>query len=808
MGSDQLATGLSPDQNRLDRSRLDAAYQRDAVPDPDGRLRTATGYRGEDTERIERTSARTRIPGPPRPSARTRPPTQPGPLETGPMETGPARPSLRRSGPRKAAPTDSGPRETGVPRPSSSPETGPTDTGPMETGPLTAPVLAPLGHSPALDGLRALAVMSVMAYHAGLSWMPGGLLGVDAFFVLSGFLITGLLVTEYRATRRIDLRSFWIRRTRRLMPALLTMMLGVAAYARWVAAPSEVATLRMDALATLGYVANWRFALSDQSYFDHLSTPSPLLHTWSLAVEEQFYVLWPLCVYLLMWQTGRTVARWRNQRRRAQTLILTVAVLGAEASALLGLLLVLLDSDESRIYYGTDTRAQALLAGAALAVWRIQRRTPLTARTKKGLAVVGCLAGLAMLTIWATVDGESRMLYTGGFLGVAVVVMLLIASIIEVPTGPAAKVLSCAPLPAIGRVSYGLYLWHWPVFLTVTASRTGLSGPALLAARVAVTAAITIASFHLVENPIRRGKIRFPRPRLTVPASIGAVVAVVMVATIADPAAGRGAADLERLAQQAASAAPPTARAEPASGGRALRAIMAGDSLALTLGFSQFTVTAADQGMEVRDASELGCGVSRAQPRYLKGERDYPQASCVNWPNRLRQKVDEVHPDVALLLVGRWEVTDQVYNGRRTHIGDPAFDAYLGRELDLAITTLSAGGAKVVLLTTPMFRKDEAADGSIYPETRPDRVIAFNALLRQAAARHSAVTTVIDLATILSPDNQYRDEIDGVQVRDDDGVHISNGGGARAGDVIVPQLVRMLRPATTGGAGTPSPVPE
>ncbi|WP_396230953.1 SGNH hydrolase domain-containing protein [Frankia sp. EI5c] len=285
-----------------------------------------------------------------------------------------------------------------------------------------------------------------------------------------------------------------------------------------------------------------------------------------------------------------------------------------------------------------------------------------------------------------------------------------------------------------------------------------------------------------------------------------------MVATIPDPSAGRGADDLERLAARAATATPPTARAEAAAAGRPLRAIMAGDSLALTLGFSQFSVTAADHGLEIHDAAELGCGVTRAQVRFLGDGRNLPPVTCADWPGRFRQKLAEIKPDLALLLVGRWEVTDQILNGRRVHIGEPAFDAYLGRELDLAITTLSANGAKVVLLTAPMFEEGEAADGSIYPETRADRVVRFNALLRQAAARHPAATTVIDLAAILSPGNQYRGTIDGVQVRDDDGVHISNGGGARAGDVIVPQLLRLLRPDGSGAgaaaAAAPSPAPE
>ncbi|ETA00895.1 putative acyltransferase [Frankia casuarinae] len=682
-------------------------------------------------------------------------------------------------------------------------------TGTREaTGPLrveedldaTGPVLAPLGHSPALDGLRALAVTAVIAYHAGVSWMPGGLLGVDTFFVLSGFLITGLLIAEYRYNRRIDLRAFWIRRSRRLMPALLLLLLGVAAYARWIASPGDVGTLRLDALSTLLYVANWRFALSDQSYFDHFSAPSPLLHTWSLSVEEQFYVLWPLIVYLLMRHSAKTVDRWRRQRQKAQSLALTVAVLGAEASALVGLALLVVGTNPSRIYYGTDSRAQALLVGAALAVWRAQRTTPISARARSVMSVVGCVATAAMILLWTTVGGESRGLYAGGFLGVAIIVMLLVASLVEAPRGPVARVLATAPLTFVGRISYGLYLWHWPIFLTLTATRTGTNGVVLLGLRLAATLAITLASFHLVENPIRRGKVRFPVPRVTVPAALGGVLAVILLATAGTSASVRTPADLEALARRAATS-PQPAVAVKAGGNPPIKVLLGGDSVALTLGFSDFSSMAAQQGMEIHDFSKLGCGVARGMQRRILGSAGPTTDGCDQWPQRFAQRVNEVNPALAILLVGRWEVTDQMRDGRWTHIGDPGFDAYLGRELDLAIDTLGAKGAKVVLLTTPVFKPTEAPNGGIYPETKAERVVRFNALLRAAAARHPGVT-VIDITSILTPGDKYVDELDGVRLRDDDGVHISNGGARRIGVAIIPQLLRIAR-----GAAAAAPAP-
>ncbi len=158
---------------------------------------------------------------------------------------------------------------------------------------------------PALDGLRAFAVLAVLCYHGGMSWAIGGFLGVDAFFVLSGFLITSLLLVEWRGTGGIALSAFWIRRARRLLPALFLVLGGVALYAAFAAAPTELDRIRSDGLASLFYVSNWRFVFSHQSYFEQFGVPSPLRHMWSLAIEEQFYLVWPMIVYgVLRWRRG------------------------------------------------------------------------------------------------------------------------------------------------------------------------------------------------------------------------------------------------------------------------------------------------------------------------------------------------------------------------------------------------------------------------------------------------------------------------------------------------------------------------
>ena len=225
-------------------------------------------------------------------------------------------------------------------------------------------------YRPGLDGLRALAVAAVILYHGQVSWAKGGFLGVDVFFVLSGFLITSLLLTEHEKTGRIGLTAFWSRRARRLLPALFLVLAAVALYAVVWAQPSELGTIRGDGLASLLYVSNWKFIYTGASYFQAFQSPSPLTHTWSLAIEEQWYLLWPLAVILMM-------RVFRGNRKT-----MTAAIVGlALASATLMAVLFHPGSDPSRVYYGTDTRSQALLVGAALAALTAGRRPTLLSTT-------------------------------------------------------------------------------------------------------------------------------------------------------------------------------------------------------------------------------------------------------------------------------------------------------------------------------------------------------------------------------------------------------------------------------------------
>ncbi len=369
---------------------------------------------------------------------------------------------------------------------------------------------AKLPYVPALDGLRALAVVAVLLYHAGIAWMPGGFLGVEVFFVISGFLITSLLLAEYRKTSRIDLRRFWLRRARRLLPAVFLMMAATIVFA--VAfLPEEVAGLRADALAATGYVTNWYLVFAQESYFEAVGRPSLLKHLWSLAVEEQFYIVWPVAMAF-----GLAVLR------RGGVLVMTV--LGAVASAALVVYLFEPGVDPSRIYYGTDTRVAGLLIGAALAFfWTPGKgfRPPNTGRatvsggklrrklgwTRHAALDLAGLASLGMLVWFGTNLGEfDPFLYRGGLILVSLSTAILIAAVVH----PHAHlgVLGIGPLRWIGVRSYGIYLWHWPIFMvTRPGLDVALEGGELLAVRLAATVALADLSYRYVEKPVRRGSL-------------------------------------------------------------------------------------------------------------------------------------------------------------------------------------------------------------------------------------------------------------------------------------------------------------
>jgi peptidoglycan/LPS O-acetylase OafA/YrhL len=652
---------------------------------------------------------------------------------------------------------------------------------------------------PALDGIRALSVAAVLCFHGGVPWVRGGFLGVDAFFVLSGYLITSLLVREWRRRAGIDRVAFWGRRVRRLLPALLLMVAVVMVLGPRFLPPEEVRLLRRDGLAALFYVANWRMTSRGESYFEQTAAPSPLQHTWSLGIEEQFYVLWPLLL--------AAVLCGREPLRR----LFAVCVAGVVASTV-WLALVYDAADPARAYYGTDTRAASLLIGAALAAALLKHgdgRSRLGVGSRR--AALGCasLGVLASAWAWASLSGDDIRLYRGGLLLAALAVAAVIAHVVLIPDGIPARVLSLPPLPALGRISYGVYLWHWPVFIAANADRTGLQGLTLFGLRCVITVGIATASYLLVERPIRTSRM-LVRRYLNAGLVVGGVVATaaIVVGTTSVPdsttdVASQPATDgidrvdrVDRVGPRHRSTPGPGLRSAPAVTPSPRRQRAPGEPLVIdvfgdSVAWSLVTYLPEHPGLDIRDRTSLGCGVTRTAPYRYFG-RTYPAllAKCRDWPVRWRRAVLRDNPNISLILVGRWETMDRILDGRWTHVGDPAFDAHLRSQLRLAISVTGSRGAQVLLATEPYNRRGEQPDGSLYPEDSPQRVTDWNRLLRQVAGTTPHVK-VIDFGGRVSPQGRFSWTAGGIQVRSD-GLHLTPIG---VQHWVAPWLLPQLRAA-------------
>ena len=623
------------------------------------------------------------------------------------------------------------------------------------------------GYRPALDGIRALAVLAVFAYHLDVPWLRGGFLGVDAFFVLSGYLITGLLLDEHAATGRIDLGRFWTRRARRLLPALFVVVGVVAIWTSISAVPFELGLRRTDLLWTLFYGANWHFIATGQDYFAQFASASPVLHTWSLAIEEQFYVAWPLVTLAAL--------RFSIGRPRA---IVAVSIAGI-LSSVVAMAMLYDPGDPSRAYFGTDTRIHELLVGALLAA-------ALRAGVRQPSRLAPTVAGGAVLVVIAAlvlVPDDSPAYYFGGSVAFAAVVAALLWAIDAAPGSHVARALALSPAVWIGRISYGIYLWHWPVILAFP------TAPLLAIALTTIAAA---SSFYLLERPIRTGRVPLIGSSARRFAAAAAVVAALLVATTAwatTPPVGA-----PTIVEEIKGCDSNTicVRREEAAGAPVLGVV--GDSIARSLDPAFLRLAERHRWTYVL-AAPNGCRLDSLLTSYEGVTRPQDRA-CTDLVPRLRgELIATWHPDLVVAL-DRWEIIDVVApDGRVAKSGSPEHVVLTeGALKDVALEFTSAGSRLVLIELLPLL---PVGCGKLATADDPDcprRVDAdsvhppYNDAFRRVAEEVPGVAS-ISIVEAICPDGVCVPLVNGAIARPD-GLHFAESSGPWLADVIDAELAK------------------
>lgn len=688
-------------------------------------------------------------------------------------------------------------------------------------------------HYPALDGLRGIAVLAVLLYHGGVSWAPGGFLGVEVFFVLSGFLITSLLVAEWQRSSTIALGAFWARRARRLLPALFCLVAVVGIYYAIAGASQAVPGLKGDGISTLIYYSNWHQIAAGSSYFAATGPVSPLEHTWSLAIEEQFYLVWPIVVLGVLWLASRRDRAWRS-RRRPLLILLAVSLGGAVASAIDTALVFDGGRHLDRVYYGTDTRAASLLIGASLAIGLAimgtrSRETRSSGSSPRPSRLIGLAAPLGLVALSvaiAVVGGTTDWMYPYGLIGLDGIVVLLILAAVRFPTALAARILALGPLRGLGKISYGVYLWHFPLFLWLSASATGVSGTSLLVVRLAVTLALSVASYVLIEQPIRQRR----RPRWLIrtmtPVAAGGSLAAILLASAAsavpvgvpaadtlpqpppqlrgnDPACTVSLQDAPSYGMAPIPADKETAFEYASLGAHQLtwsgsaqktfqtcppkRVLLVGDSLAFTLGVPWLGNEDA-YGIQLTDAAILGCAFTTQGELDVAGTWEGQSAGCPNELEEWAQEERALRPQAVVVELGYRDQFDWKIDGKPVHLGQAAFDAYVQKQIARLVDVLGAGGTKILFLSVPYTHPPDLSNGSPSPAASPARHALINQMLEAAARRSPNTVQVLDLDQTVSPGNHYDANVNGQLCRFD-GVHFS----VYCSELVEPRVLGEVR---------------
>ena len=629
------------------------------------------------------------------------------------------------------------------------------------------------GYRPALDGIRAVAVLAVIAYHFNYRWAPGGFLGVDVFFVLSGYLITSLLLAEHSRTGRIALRDFWLRRARRLLPALFVLLIAVAIWIGLTASPFELPMRRDDLLWTLFYGSNWHFIASGQDYFAQYASASPLRHTWSLAIEEQFYVIWPVLVAGTLWIS-----------RKRPVILAAVCVVGVVASGI-AMAVLFNPSDPSRAYFGTDARMHQLLIGALLAV--LMRKPGLSVRAGRVASVVAPVAAAVLLVAFVTVHDQNAAYYRGLSVLLASTSAILVWAIESNPRSVVARALSLRPVAWVGQISYGLYLWHWPVILAITSAPGPLANlpgatTGLNLTRLAATFGIEIVSFYLVEQPLRRGRMPvIGRSARRFAAAAAASIVVVSGVSLAATSAASPALSMTQVPD-----CPPftiCVRHQGPAGAPVLAVI--GDSIARSLD-PAFVAIAAEHGWTYVLQANGSCRVGHLEPSDVTATNAAELALC--WektPGQQHELAARWHPEL-IVMVDLMETLDiRGPDGATIVRGSDEAIALSRQALAEVAVRMTTNGTRLALLKLPPRLGKDCSKASNF--TAPDCTFKYNpkpggtgvqarydAMYDRLAATIPRVSS-ISITSGVCPQHVCEPAVDGVMLRYD-GVHFTAPG--------------------------------
>jgi peptidoglycan/LPS O-acetylase OafA/YrhL len=609
------------------------------------------------------------------------------------------------------------------------------------SGQSTEPAVSSTNYRPALDGVRAIAVLVVIAFHLGFKGVSGGFLGVDMFFVLSGYLVTGLLVDEYRRSQTIAFSKFWLRRVRRLFPALFIVLTALCIFAFRYGAPEDNYGLRRDSLATLFYSANWWYIKSGQSYFAQFANVSPLRHTWSLAIEEQFYFFWPLLVLIVL---KLSKGRLRN--------LAVIAGVGSIASAVsLAAHWELID--QSRSYYGTDTRIHEMFIGAIAAM---VLRTKFASR-HKGRAFWSWVSPALLVVIVLSVvklTDSTHAYYTGYSALFSVVVATFLLSL-DLGEGFVKRILSLKPVVFIGLISYGLYLWHWPIIVLVVPGAFRISRNIehgqLIALQIALMFILSFVSYKLVEKPIRAGSIlKFTLTgRRTAVSFLCAMT--LMSAMIVQSTANQA------IPAWAVQVDPGTFRVMGDQATNAPTLAIVGDSIAKSM-LGGLDKAGKAAGVRIIAGAWSGCGVGSGYQLDEDGKTPFIfSQSCHDAvPSSYRTLIEKYNPQAVYWHSVRERFPQKLADGTVLMPRTPAHNAQVLANYKAAYDILHSRGATVLVSTVVL--RARRFKGSCHqfpsrcgPDLGTDGIYAaMNALSRTFVAQTPG-TKLVDISPIICP---------------------------------------------------------